>query len=207
MADVTVRLFDTSGAEVATTVTDEEGAYEFAGLTPGTYHLEVEIPDGYAPSPAHRGPDEDDAIDSDIDEEGVMPPVMLTSAGDDRDWDAGLYRPASIGDLVWEDLDGDGIQGPGEPGLAGVTVRLLDAGGSEVGSTVTDGDGAYAFLGLVAGEFRVVIDIPAGYVASPRNRGSDDSADSDINAGGLMARTTLDAGEDDRDWDAGLTPE
>ena len=42
--------------------------------------------------------------------------------------DAGLYRPASLGDYVWEDLNGNGQQDNGEPGIDGVTVRLCTAG-------------------------------------------------------------------------------
>ena len=34
-----------------------------------------------------------------------------------------------IGDFVWLDLDGDGVQDAGEPGLGGVTVELRDSGG------------------------------------------------------------------------------
>ena len=30
----------------------------------------------------------------------------------------------AIGDRVWIDADGDGVQDPGEAGLAGVTVQL-----------------------------------------------------------------------------------
>jgi hypothetical protein len=41
--------------------------------------------------------------------------------------DAGLYQAASLGDFVWIDLNGNGIQNAGEPGLNGVTVNLLDA--------------------------------------------------------------------------------
>ncbi|MCB9388241.1 MAG: hypothetical protein H6512_01225 [Acidimicrobiia bacterium] len=32
--------------------------------------------------------------------------------------------PASIGDKVFSDVDGDGIQDPGEPGIPGVIVIL-----------------------------------------------------------------------------------
>jgi len=34
---------------------------------------------------------------------------------------------ANIGDFVWEDLDGDGVQDPGEAGIENVTVILYDA--------------------------------------------------------------------------------
>ena len=206
MEGVRVRLFNASGAEVASTVTDGDGEYEFLDLTPGTYHLEIDIPDGYSAAPQDRGPGQvdDDESDSDIDEDGVMEATLLQSNEVDLDWDAGLFQSASIGDLVWEDLDADGIQDSGEPGLAGVTVRLLDSSGTPVRSTVTGADGKFVFRDLVTGRYRIEVVIPTGYVASPRNKGSDDTADSDVNAEGLAPRTTLLPGEHDRSWDAGL---
>ncbi|MDV7398392.1 SdrD B-like domain-containing protein, partial [Arthrospira platensis SPKY1] len=36
----------------------------------------------------------------------------------------------SIGQFVWEDLNANGLQDPDEPGIAGVTVRLLDSNGN-----------------------------------------------------------------------------
>ena len=203
MGGVTVRLFDDAGTEVASTVTDDGGAYAFSNLTPGAYHVEVDIPNGLVASQRGAGAD---AVDSDIGAGGVMASTSLDSGEHDQTWDAGLSRPASIGDLVWEDLDGNGVQDPGEEGIGGVTVRLLNGAGIEVASTVTDDDGAYVFAGLRPGAYHVEVDIPDGFVASPRDEGADDAMDSDIDADGVMASTTLGPGEDDPGWDAGLHP-
>ena len=43
-----------------------------------------------------------------------------------------------IGDRVWKDLNGNGLQDPGEAGIAGVTLQLFQ-GTKLVGTTVTDG--------------------------------------------------------------------
>ncbi|MBI4446048.1 MAG: HYR domain-containing protein, partial [Acidobacteria bacterium] len=51
----------------------------------------------------------------------------------------------AVGDFVWRDFDADGIQDPGEPGIQGVTVELLNSGGGVVESTVTDSSGLYGF--------------------------------------------------------------
>ena len=40
---------------------------------------------------------------------------------------------ASIGDRVWSDVDGDGVQDPGEPGLGGVEVCATPTGGGGSG--------------------------------------------------------------------------
>ncbi|MEZ4663474.1 MAG: SdrD B-like domain-containing protein [Caldilineaceae bacterium] len=62
---------------------------------------------------------------------------------------AGEGQPLEIGNRVWQDTDGDGIQDPGEPAIGSVTVTLhdMDNGGTQVGSATTAGDGAYSFGG------------------------------------------------------------
>jgi len=52
--------------------------------------------------------------------------------------------PLEIGNRVWQDTDGDGVQDPGEPGLDGVTVELY-RDGILVGVTTTANDGQYLF--------------------------------------------------------------
>ena len=42
--------------------------------------------------------------------------------------DAGFYRPTSLGDFVWNDLNANGQQDADEPGLAGSTVTLWRCG-------------------------------------------------------------------------------
>jgi hypothetical protein len=90
----------------------------------------------------------------------------------------------AIGDFVWDDLNADGIQDDGEPGIAGVIVTLFDDQNVELASTSTDGAGAYLFSGLCAGTYQVVVDessLPAGHVASPTTVGGDPSVDSNPN--------------------------
>ncbi|HSM02308.1 MAG TPA: SdrD B-like domain-containing protein [Acidimicrobiia bacterium] len=203
ISGVTVRLYDGTDRQIGTDVTDGDGRYEFRNLWYGDYHVEIDIPSGFLASPQDQGPDE--AKDSDIDSSGVMARTTLDPREHDPKWDAGLYRRASIGDRVWNDLDADGIQDAGEPGVAGVTVRLFDGAGVEVGSTVTNGAGEYSFENLTPGAYHVEVVIPGGFVASLRDQGSDDSSDSDMDSSGVMAATALDSNENDLRWDAGLT--
>lgn len=51
--------------------------------------------------------------------------------------------PLEIGNRVWEDLDGDGEQDAGEPGMNGVTVTLTC--GANSAQKITSGDGNYLF--------------------------------------------------------------
>ena len=54
-------------------------------------------------------------------------------------------RPYLLGDTVFLDMDGDGVQDPGEPGIAGVLLQLHDLRGVLLGSATTDADGHYSF--------------------------------------------------------------
>jgi len=53
--------------------------------------------------------------------------------------------PIEIGNRLWIDRDGDGIQDPGEEPLEGVTVVLKDPDGNVIGTAVTDANGEYFF--------------------------------------------------------------
>ena len=60
---------------------------------------------------------------------------------------------ATIGGFVWNDLNSDGIHGAGEPGIANITVEVLD-GTTVVASDVTDAAGAWS-VDVAAGTFTV----------------------------------------------------
>jgi len=110
-----------------------------------------------------------------------------------------------IGDRVWEDLNGNGVQDPGEPGLSNVVVRLLDGQGVEVASTLTDANGIYSFTGLVPSLYAVSFEPPAGYVATGHKVGDDSSVDSDADPGTLRTDNfTVSLGSTNLTVDAGF---
>ena len=81
--------------------------------------------------------------------------------------DFGLRGTGSSGDTIFYDLDGDGTQDAGEPGMVGVTVRIdvdLDgAGGPDFTATTTsDQNGNYAFGNLPAGSHTIIVTPPGG---------------------------------------------
>ena len=53
--------------------------------------------------------------------------------------------PIEIGNRIWCDLDGDGIQDPEEPPVPAVTLNIYDDTGALVGTTMTDTEGRYYF--------------------------------------------------------------
>jgi hypothetical protein len=111
---------------------------------------------------------------------------------------------ACIGDFVWNDVNNNGKQETGEPGISGVTVELVHCvDGAVAATTTTDANGKYLFSNVVPGSYQVHVVAPAGYLFSPANTTTDD-ADSDADQNGLMPCTDLAAGECDLTWDAGL---
>ena len=126
--------------------------------------------------------------------------------------DFGCVPLASLGNRVWLDTNNNGVQDGAEAaGVAGALVTLLDgATNTPVLSTTTDGNGFYTFTKLIIGSYAVQFDLPLGYVRSPANNEaapSSDALDSDASqATGRTGSTTLDVGENDLSWDAGLSP-
>lgn len=85
-------------------------------------------------------------------------------------------RPAqacnpSVGDFVWADLNRNGIQDPGEPGIANVRLTIEPATQDGTTETFTNADGFYVFPRVqcyVVSTIRVdVTTVPAGYSATP----------------------------------------
>ena len=91
----------------------------------------------------------------------------------------------SIGNLVWNDTNNDGLNNNGETGVGNVPVRLFKAkldgagnptdvpDGTPIQTTSTDPTtGKYLFSGLIPGYYIVEIDAPAGYKSSTGTNGS-----------------------------------
>ena len=114
---------------------------------------------------------------------------------------------ASIGDRVWVDGNGNGVQDPGEEGLAGVTVALYKADGTPVDQVTSDEEGHYLFPNVPEGRYYLHITPPAGYVLTRANVGPE-PADSDADpTTGVTELFTVAAGEQQLDWDVGVIPQ
>ncbi|HMQ49652.1 MAG TPA: SdrD B-like domain-containing protein, partial [Saprospiraceae bacterium] len=109
---------------------------------------------------------------------------------------------SKIGDFVWDDTDGDGVQDAGEPGIGGVTVNLLDGNGNFLETTTTLPNGYYEFADLIPGDYIVEFETPTGYEPTLANQGGDDTEDSDA-VGGQTGIITLMNGDSDLTNDAG----
>jgi hypothetical protein len=203
---VTVVLKNGDGTQLGTTTTDADGKYLFDKLPDGTYQVCFDVkalPAAVADYLLTKPNAGDDTKDSDADPAtGCTEPVQLTLDNPENlTLDAGLVPPVNrLGDFVWIDTNGDGLQAEGEPGVPGVPVVVKNAEGTQVSTTTTDADGKYLFEGLPDGAYQVCFDIKAlpaavaDFTLTTQNTG-DDAADSDADpATGCTEPVTLGVG-------------
>ncbi|MDX3192817.1 SdrD B-like domain-containing protein [Streptomyces sp. MN03-5084-2B] len=211
--DVPVTLKDGNGNEVATTKTDPDGKYSFDDLPDGSYQVcfdRMQVPSQYAGWQWAKPDAGDDGKDSDVDPESGCTPVVQLGVGkrENLTLDAGLVEPRNrVGDLVWTDTNGNGLQDPGEPGVPDVPVTLKDGDGKQVAATKTGPDGKYLFDDLPDGSYKVCFDTGSRKLTKP-DAGFDDTKDSDAQpSDGCTPVVTL--GPDKREdlsLDAGVLP-
>jgi protocatechuate 3,4-dioxygenase beta subunit len=197
---LTVELYNCSDdILVSSTTTDANGYYNFT-VEPGEYYVKFSS-DGYEFTLQDQGAD--DTADSDANSSGITDCVTLASNETNYTVDAGLYQPASIGDYVWEDVNGDGIQNDGDTGIDNVTVNLYNCNGDLLETTKTNQTGYYNFTGLAPGEYYLGFTAPSGYEFTTLGDG-EYFEDSDANPSGNTSCVALTSGETDNSIDAGL---
>ncbi len=109
-----------------------------------------------------------------------------------------------LGDRVWEDTNGNGIQDAGEPGITNVTVQFYDAASNLLATTSTGADGRYTFASLEAANYFVRFTPPSGYTFTAFGAGGDATLDSNAGADGWTAAVSLAYGQTAFGIDAGL---
>ncbi|WP_294231262.1 SdrD B-like domain-containing protein [Prosthecobacter sp.] len=231
--DVTVELWDpgadgliggtgpNSDLMLRSATTGALGQYHFDNLQPGKFFMRVIMPSslnirGGNPVDLDNGIDNDNNAASQPDGPGTAvfsPVVTLVTGGeptlDDGDADTeytvdfGLFRGMSVGNLVWQDTNDNGLRDGGEPGIESVTVQLWSAGADDriggiddtlLKTTQTSATGAYLFTALPPGN--VYVRIPAPPPAQPLSSSStaftDNGVDNDdnghqVNAGSVYS--------------------
>lgn len=211
-ADATIATAD--DLEIGAPASDADGEYAVStGLAPGNYFAQFELPNGRLFTLANQGAD--DSVDSDADSAtGLSGVVALALAQEVGGVDAGVFETAAVGDLVFEDLDGDGVQDSGEPGYPGVVVELFNAGadgasggGDDVsqGSRTSNASGAYVYDDLQPGIYYLTLTTPTGAGLAPLDQGGSDASDSDFDpATGQSALFAITPGQTDLSRDGGL---
>jgi len=136
---------------------------------------------------------------------GVITPTVTVTDSNPSHYFGSSPESASLGDFVWHDLNADGVQGNGEPGIPAVTVNLLagDCTTSLNQTTSTNSSGIYTFTNLAPGSYCVQFVLPPDFDYTTKDVG-DDATDSDAGADGKSSAITLAAGESNLTVDAGL---
>jgi uncharacterized repeat protein (TIGR01451 family) len=132
------------------TYTDVNGNYVFTGVSAGSHAVVETDPVGYTSTTANTVP--------------VVVPASGSATANFGDTLQGV-----VSGVVFSDANANGAQGPGEPGLGGVTVRLYDTGGTLISTTTTLSSGAYSFFGVAAGAYTVRETDPSGFTSTTSN--------------------------------------
>ncbi|NNM28554.1 MAG: DUF11 domain-containing protein, partial [Akkermansiaceae bacterium] len=139
-----------------TTVTDADGAYSFVNIPNFNVVIEEVDPAGAASTNDAGGLPFDSVVALPLGGDEIWSGVDF--------WDTNVSF-SEIAGRVLRDADGSGTITPGDAPYGGVTVELfrdlngngaLDAGEPLVATTVTGGQGTYAFAGLTNGAYLVV---------------------------------------------------
>ena len=149
------------GRVAASAEVGEDGVYAFDMLRSGVYALRVTLPEGMLFA------DNLDDANSSVIPVGAgnvgMSPYMTLAMGEQRDnVYVGGIRPGEIGDSVWLDRDGNGLQDYREKLIPGVEITLWrverDGSMQEVSRTQSDAYGYYSFTDLKPGSYVVSVE-------------------------------------------------
>jgi len=143
---VTVQLRNSVGTVIATALTTADGSYSFTDLPQGDYTVEELQPLGYASSTP--------------DSVAVTLVAAATAVIDFAD------TLSTVAAVVYLDINDDGVQQAGEPGLPGVEVILVgtDAAANPVNiALISAGDGTVVFVDVLAGTYSLVETHPVNF--------------------------------------------
>ena len=212
VAGVTVQLLNGTGTAVlATTTTNSSGLYNFSNLAAGVYEVKFVAPTGYGFS--SQGVLGNPAVNSSANQTtGITAPITLTAGQANHNVEAGLVSggshggsSATIGNTVWLDTNGDGLDNNSEAGVAGVTVELLSAAGAIQATTTTDATGHYQFTNLTAGTYDVQFLAPTGDSFTLANVAAPTGVMNSVaGSSGLTSLITLTSGQINNSVNAGL---
>jgi uncharacterized repeat protein (TIGR01451 family) len=153
------------GTLQATTTTDSSGNYSFSGLSAGSYVIQV-VP----PTLLNKSWVETVESTGGTGSLNNQIPVTVAAGAISGSHDFGYTQSdtSDIGDTLYYDFDGDGIQDATETGIPNVTVLLyedvdrdgvIDSGvDTLLDSTSTNASGRYLFADLPAGSYIVQVD-------------------------------------------------
>jgi protocatechuate 3,4-dioxygenase beta subunit len=143
-----IDLFLNNGTTpTATATTDASGGFSFPDLGPGTYHIREVAQAGWVQS-------------------SPVLNVPVTSGTDQTNLILGNFKQITISGQKFNDMNGDGTLGTGEPGLPGWVIQAdrNGAGTFTAGLATTDPNGNYSITALGPGSYRLREVAQAGWM-------------------------------------------
>ncbi len=157
-------------SQTCTVTTKADGSYIFDNLPKGTYALTETQPSAYADgreAAGSAGGSVNSGVFDGTPAANTISNIALGAGVDGTDYVFG-ERAVVISGTVFKDPQRDGVNGGGEPPLAGVTIELVQ-NGVVIATTTTGPDGSYSFIDLPAGDYTVREVQPDGYGSSSPN--------------------------------------
>jgi protocatechuate 3,4-dioxygenase beta subunit len=146
----TIDVLNSAGGIVATTTTDANGNYSFTGLAVAAYTVEEITQSGWVITQPLPNPP------------GTY--SLPAASGSYPNLDFGNFQTVRVSGNIYNDLNGNGQQDPGDPALSGWTVDVVNAGGTVVGSAVSNGLGNYTITGIGPGTFTLQEVVQSGWI-------------------------------------------
>lgn len=203
-----VELLDAQGDVISAMDVGEDGAYAFGLLREGTYAVRFTLPEGELFADRVEG-DRGSCVTPVEGGIAVTEPFFLPM-GEQRTLHVGGMEPGEIGDTVWLDTNGNGLQDYREPLVPGVTITLLrqteDGQLLQADQTLSDGYGYYHFRDLRPGTYVIQVQLQPGDTLTDRWGEPLGEIDSDIDPEtGFSDAIRLSSGQTIRNLDIGLT--
>ncbi len=165
LIEAPVTLLDEEGNVLRETITDADGHYLFNELPPITCKIYVALPEGYVFSDPMEGGSIITESNGNI---GTSDLITIKMGSSLTDMNVGCMWPARVGDTVWIDENGNGLQDSVEPPASNIAISLwkVDASGELVlvGESKTDAYGRYRFDKVHPGRYQVSFSIGNDYV-------------------------------------------
>ena len=209
MTGVKAELLSADGTVLKETRVDSDGRYAFERLRAGTYSVRFTLDTGMLFTD-YTGRDSDSCVPVVDGSVGATNAIAL-AMGEERDsLNVGGILPGRIGDTVWHDKNGNGLQDYKEPLLADVPLTLLyvnaDGTMTETATTRSDKFGYYAFDALRPGTYVLRLDAREGDTLTSCFGAPLGEIDSDLDPEtGMSAPIALKSGQTLLNVDVGLT--
>lgn len=139
---------------------DKDGVVDFWTLTPGTYRLSADLPDGYIIGPLGQKINGWYNCIPPCDSHFGMSDDIPAPRGGSTGVGVGAVSTGSLSGMIWQDENCDGRFSADEDGYAGAFVTLESETAGVSRQLQTAADGQYQFDSLLPGEYTLTVALP-----------------------------------------------